>query len=65
MDTFSVLTKRSPAEGFSRGERGRKLGQMPVPGARTGAWKCSVGAPAEGGGVSPGWGLVLELFSEI
>lgn len=65
MQTFSVLTKLIPAEGSSREEGGRKLGQMLVPGGLTGGCKCSVHAPAEGGGVFPGQGMVLELFSEI
>lgn len=64
MQTFSVLTKLRPAEGFSQGEGGRKLGQMPVLGGHTGGCKCSLLAPACGG-VSPGQGMVLELFSEL
>lgn len=61
MQTFSVLTKPGHAEGSSQEEGGRKLGQMLVPGGLTGGCKCSVHAPAEGGGVFPGRGMVLEL----
>lgn len=38
---------------------------MPVPGGHTGGCKCSVRAPAEGGGVSPGLGMVLQLFPKL
>lgn len=62
MQTFSVLTKLRPAGSFSQR---RKLRLVPMPGGHTGGWKCSVHAPAEDGGVSPGQGMVLELFPEI
>lgn len=47
---------------FHRREGGRKLGQVPVAGGHTGGCKCSVHAPAECAGDSPGQGMVLELF---